>query len=69
MVKLNTLSSKALRRTEKELAEVLDLAKGKLLVEVTRVKNQDLVVQLLVALKVVKCRYNKEYLSLVSLHG
>ena len=35
MVKLNTLSSKALRRTKKELAEVLDLAKGKLLVEVT----------------------------------
>ena len=69
MVKLNTLSSKGTRRTEKELAEVLDLAKGKLLVEVTRAKNQDLVVRLLVALKVVKCHYNKEYPSLVSLLG
>jgi len=33
------------------LAEVLDLAKGKQLEEVTRAKNQDLVAQLLVALR------------------
>jgi len=49
------------------LAEVLDLAKGKQLEEVTRAKNQDLVAQLLVALRVVKCHCNKEYPSLVSL--
>ena len=69
MVKLNTLSSKGTSQNRKRVGRGIGSGQGKLLVEVTRAKNQDLVVQLLVALKVVKCHYNKEYPSLVSLLG
>ena len=69
MVKLNTLSSKGTTQNRKRVGRGIGSGQGKTAGRGHKGQNQDLVVRLLVALKVVKCHYNKEYLSLVSLHG
>ena len=69
MVKLNTLSSKGTTLNRKRVGRGIGSGQGKTAGRGHKAKNRDLVVQLLVALRVVKCHYNKEYPSLVSLHG
>ena len=62
---LNGLTKLKTKKLESE--EVLDLEKVKLLVEVLKVKNQDLVLQLKV-LKVARCLYIEDYLKEVLIH-